>query len=58
MGTRARGNEYEGETYRVRARSELTGVVSEPVLTPCMLGLTTGVEEIWVSGDDCIVEVA
>ena len=34
MGTRTRGNEYKGETYRVRTGSELTGVVSERVLTP------------------------
>ena len=34
MGTRTRGNKYEGETYRVRTGSELTGVVSERVLTP------------------------
>ena len=35
MGTRTRGNENEGETYRVRTRLELTGVVSERVLTVC-----------------------
>ena len=28
-----RGNENEGETYRVRTRSELAGVVLERVLT-------------------------
>ena len=33
MGTRMRGNENEGETYRVRTGLELAGVVSEPVLT-------------------------
>ena len=33
-GTKTRGNENEGETYQVRTRSELTGVVSERVLTP------------------------
>ena len=33
MGMRTRGNENEGETYWVRTRSELAGVVSEQVLT-------------------------
>ena len=33
MGTKTRGNENEGESYRVRTGSELTGVVSERVLT-------------------------
>ena len=31
--TTTRGNENEGETYQVRTGSELTGVVSEQVLT-------------------------
>ena len=33
MGMRTRGNENEGETYRVRTGLELAGVVSEQVLT-------------------------
>ena len=33
MGTKMRGNENKGESYRVRTGSELTGVVSERVLT-------------------------
>ena len=33
MGTKTRGNENKGESYRVRTGSELTGVVSERVLT-------------------------
>ena len=35
-GTKTRGNENEGETYRVRTGSELTGVVSERVLTTAL----------------------
>ena len=33
VGMRTRGNENEGETYWIRTGSELTGVVSERVLT-------------------------
>ena len=33
VGTKTRVNKNEGETYRVRTRSELTRVVSEQVLT-------------------------
>ena len=33
VGTRTRGKRERGETYRVGTRSELTGVVSEWVLT-------------------------
>ena len=42
MGTKTRGNENEGETYRVRTRSELAGVVSEWVLTRGQKGKLIG----------------
>ena len=41
-GTKTRGNKNEGETYRVRTRSELTGVVSERVLTSMRSGVLRG----------------
>ena len=40
---KTRGNENEGETYQVRTGSELTGVVSERVLTLILVAIASRV---------------